>query len=82
MRNGGGGFLKSNGVDVVICGGIGDRAKDMLSSEGIRLISGVEGPIDNAVHAYLAGDLIDQGGSCNHEDHEQDHGSSCETHRH
>lgn len=75
-------FLKSNGVDVVICGGIGDGAKDMLSSEGIQFISGVKGPIDDAVHAYLAGDLTDQGGSCDHEDHGQNHGSSCENHCH
>lgn len=77
-----GGFLKSAGVDVVICGGIGDGAKNMLASEGIELISGVEGRIDDAVHAYLAGNLTDQSGACSHEGHEEAHDCSCENHCH
>lgn len=78
-----GGFLKNAGVDAVICGGIGDGARNMLAAEGIRLISGVEGPIEDAVHAYLAGQLTDQRGSCDHEEHDhQDHDCSCEDHCH
>lgn len=74
------GFLKSTGVDAVICGGIGDGAKTMLASEGIRLISGVKGGVEDAVHAFLAGDLTDQGGTCDKEEHTQDHACSCENH--
>lgn len=73
-----GGFLKNTGVDVVICGGIGEGAKNMLAAEGIQLVSGIEGPIDGAVRAYLAGNLTDQGGGCDHEDHGQGHDRSCE----
>jgi predicted Fe-Mo cluster-binding NifX family protein len=74
------GFLKGAGVDVVICGGIGDGAKKMLA--GLELISGVEGNIDDAVSAYLSGRLNDQGGSCSHEDHDHAHTCSCENHCH
>lgn len=77
-----GGFLKESGVDVLVCGGIGGGAKNMLSAAGIQLISGVEGDIDDAVNAYLAGNLSDQGGSCNHEEHDQNHECSCENHCH
>lgn len=77
-----GGFLKESGVDILICGGIGGGAKNMLSSVGIQLISGVEGDIDEAVNAYLAGNLSDQGGSCHHEEHGPHHECSCENHCH
>jgi predicted Fe-Mo cluster-binding NifX family protein len=74
------GFLKSSGVDTVICGGIGDGARQMLSSAGIELISGVEGNIENAVTAYLSGNLSDLGGACNHKEHGHDHVCDCKNH--
>lgn len=74
-------FLKAAGVNVLICGGIGGGAKQMLSSVGIQLVSGVEGTIEDAVNAYLAGNLNDMGESCNHhEGHVEDHVCSCENH--
>ncbi|MDF2632192.1 MAG: GCAxxG family protein [Caproiciproducens sp.] len=74
------GFLKDSGVDVVICGGIGGGAKQMLSSTGIKLISGIEGNIEDAVNAYLSGNLSDMGGACNHEEHGHDHVCDCKNH--
>lgn len=76
------GFLKGAGVDTVICGGIGGGARNMLSSAGIKLISGVDGNIEDAVSAYIAGALTDQGGSCDHHDHEEGHSCNCENHCH
>lgn len=73
-------FLKESGVDVVICGGIGSGAKQMLASVGIQLISGVHGDIDSAVASYLSGNLKDLGGSCNHEEHGNDHSCDCKNH--
>ena len=75
-------FLKGAGVNVVICGGIGAGARNMLGSAGIKLISGVDGNIEDAVNAYISGDLTDQGGNCNHEDHDEGHDCSCENHCH
>lgn len=74
------GFLKGSGVDVVICGGIGGGAKQMLSSTGIQLISGIEGNIDGAVSAYLSGSLNDLGGMCHHEEHGHDDVCDCKNH--
>jgi predicted Fe-Mo cluster-binding NifX family protein len=76
------GFLKELGVEVVICGGIGGGAKQMLSSAGIKLISGIAGNIDSAVNSYLLGNLNDLGGACNHEEHGQDHVCDCKNHCH
>lgn len=74
------GFLKGAGADTVICGGIGEGARNMLDSAGIKLVSGVEGNIDDAVSAFLTGTLLDQGGSCTHHDHEEGHSCNCKNH--
>ena len=59
-------FLKGLGVDVLICGGIGDGAHDALSEQGIELCAGAAGDADKAVAAYLRGDLVDTGVNCDH----------------
>jgi predicted Fe-Mo cluster-binding NifX family protein len=74
------GFLKDAGVDVVICGGIGGGAKQMLSSVGIQLISGITGGVDSAVKAFLSGNLTDSDGTCAHEEHGEDHFCDCANH--
>jgi predicted Fe-Mo cluster-binding NifX family protein len=53
-----GGFLFGQGVDVLICGGIGGGAQMALAEAGIRLFGGVSGDADDAVEALLAGDLM------------------------
>lgn len=74
------GFLKEAGTDVVICGGLGEGARNMLRAAGIRLISGAEGSVDEAAAAFLAGELTDQGGNCSHEAHPQGHTCDCGNH--
>lgn len=50
-------FLKGLGADAVICGGIGEGARDSLGRAGIRLYPGVSGAADAAVEAFLNGKL-------------------------
>lgn len=73
-------FLKDAGADTVICGGIGEGARNMLTAAGIRLFSGVTGEIDAAVDALLDGTLCDMGGGCSHEGHEGNHTCECTNH--
>ena len=47
------GFLTENGVDTLICGGIGGGAQMALSEAGIQLYGGVSGSADEAVKALL-----------------------------
>ena len=47
------GFLKNEGVDVLICGGIGAGAQTALANAGIRLYGGVSGSADEAADAFL-----------------------------
>lgn len=50
-------FMSDNGVDTVICGGIGDPAVKMLNDKGIELCAGAQGDADQAVMDYLMGRL-------------------------
>lgn len=73
------GFLQRQGVDALICGGIGGGAQMALAEAGIRLFGGVSGDADAAVNALLAGSLgYDPNVHCDHHDHEEGH--SCGSH--
>lgn len=76
------GLLNNSDIDVLICGGIGGGARQMLISAGIQPISGVNGSIDSAINAYLSGQLTDMGSNCNHHEHDHSHECSCENHCH
>ena len=64
------GLLAEEGVDVLICGGIGGGAQAALTEAGIELVAGASGSTDEAVETYLRGELISTGSNCNHHDHE------------
>jgi len=68
------GFLAQQGVDTLICGGIGGGAQMALSDAGIQLYGGVSGDADDAVNALLAGELnYNPCVRCSHHDHGHDH---------
>ena len=71
------GFLAEQGVNALICGGIGGGAKDALAEAGIELCSGAQGDADAAVEAYLKGELESTGVNC---DHHHEEGHSCGSH--
>lgn len=52
------GFLKSLGVEVLICGGIGGGAQTALAEAEIKLYGGVTGDADSAVNALVNDSLI------------------------
>ena len=74
------GFLFHNGIDVLICGGIGGGAQMALAQAGIKLYGGVSGNADAAVEAFLAGQLeYNPNVRCNHHDHHGE-GHTCGNH--
>ena len=72
------GLLSDRSVDVLICGGIGGGAQQALADAGVELIAGAEVDTDQAVEAYLKGELISTGANCDHHHHEEGH--SCGGH--
>lgn len=74
------GFLKQNGVDVLICGGIGGGAQNALASAGIQLFGGVSGSADAAVDALVKNVLVyNPNVKCNHHGEGHAHGN-CGSH--
>ena len=63
-------FLKDRSVDVLICGGIGGGAEAALTEAGIEMCAGAAGSADEAVAAYLRGELVNTGVNCDHHDEE------------
>lgn len=76
------GLLADRGIDVLICGGIGGGAQSALAEAGVELCAGTQGDVDQAVEAYLKGELVSSGANCDHHhgeehscgDHEEGHG--------
>ena len=71
------GLLADQSVDVLICGGIGGGAQAALADAGVELCSGAQGDADEAVEAYLKGELVSMGATC---DHHHEEGHSCGEH--
>lgn len=69
------GVLAQEGVKVMLAGGIGGGAINVLNRAGIEVVKGCSGAADVLVNQYLAGFIIDSGESCQqHEHHKgQDH---------
>ena len=78
------GFLTQAKADILICGGIGGGAQIALSEAGIRLYGGVSGSADEAVNAYLAGELdYNPNVRCSHHEHEHSCGGhTCGENKH
>ena len=71
------GLLAEQSIDVLICGGIGGGAQSALAEAGVELCSGAQGDADQAVEAYLKGELVSAGANC---DHHHEEGHSCGNH--
>lgn len=72
------GLLAEQSIDVLICGGIGGGAQTALEEAGVEMCAGAEGDADQAVEAYLKGELVSTGANCDHHHHEEGH--SCGDH--
>lgn len=70
------GFLKANGVDSLICGGIGAGAQNALAEAGIKLFGGVSGDAEAAVKALISNSLsFNPNVKCSH--HGENHEHHC-----
>lgn len=75
------GVLTALKADILICGGIGGGAQTALAAAGIKLYGGVSGSADEAVNAFLAGNLnFNPDVHCSHHDHEHGEEHTCGDH--
>lgn len=50
-------FMKDKGVDLMICGGMGQRAKMLFDEFGIQTLVGITGSIEDVIKRLLEGKL-------------------------
>ena len=66
--------LAARGVTVLLTGGIGPGAIRVLEGNGIKVVRGATGRVEQAVKDYLAGRLADSGETCGEHTHGGSHG--------
>lgn len=65
--------LAENGVSIMLAGGIGAGAINVLNNSGIQVLRGCSGNIEDILKQYTNGQIIDSGESClQHEHHNGD----------
>jgi len=69
------GFLKEQGVEVILAGGMGAPMQQALKMQGFQLYCGVGGPAVAAVEAFLRGEIEQRESTCGHH-----HGAHHEEH--
>jgi len=52
-------FILGFEIDVLICGAVSRQLSGMLDASGINVISGISGPAEEIIEAYLQGTLGD-----------------------
>jgi predicted Fe-Mo cluster-binding NifX family protein len=64
------GVLAAKGVSIMLAGGIGGGAINVLNYSGIEVVRGCSGDATDVVKLFFAGNIADSGSSCHqHENH-------------
>ena len=58
--------LSAMGVQVMLAGNMGQGAVKVLDRNGIRVLRGCQGKIEDVVQAFAEGRLMDSGEGCDH----------------
>jgi predicted Fe-Mo cluster-binding NifX family protein len=69
--------LAADGVKVMLAGGIGGGAINVLNNSGIQVIRGCSGNALEVVNLFIAGLVADSGSSCQQHEHHKHDGHSC-----
>jgi len=57
-------FLAGKGVEVLITSGIGPRAINLFNELNVKVISGVEGEVEDVIKKYLEGKIEESSEPC------------------
>ncbi|NLU10408.1 MAG: dinitrogenase iron-molybdenum cofactor [Tepidanaerobacter acetatoxydans] len=60
------GFLAKQGINCIIAGGMGLKAKQLFDQNNIQTITGAAGIVDEVIQDYLEGNLISKESYCDH----------------
>ncbi|MCT4595864.1 MAG: NifB/NifX family molybdenum-iron cluster-binding protein [Anaeromicrobium sp.] len=68
-------YLGEQGVDVIIAGGMGATAQELFAENGVNVVVGACGNLDDVIKTYLDGDLKSTGSVCREHAHEGECGN-------
>lgn len=71
------GVLANQGVTIMLAGGIGVGAINVLNQWGIDVVRGCSGNAAEIVKEYVSGNLTDSGESCHQHEQHQGEGHQC-----
>ncbi len=66
-------MFKRNGVDVLVCGGIGGGMINGLKAIGLEVVTGASGSVVDVAKSYAKGTLVSTGSVCQDHDHDHQH---------
>ena len=66
-------MFKRNGVDVLVCGGIGGGMINGLKAIGLEVVTGASGSVDEVAKTYASGNLVSTASVCQHHDDDHKH---------
>jgi predicted Fe-Mo cluster-binding NifX family protein len=69
--------LASDGVTVMLAGGIGGGAINVLNNSGIEVVRGCAGNAQEVVKLYLTGGVEDSGSNCHQHESHHEHDHNC-----
>ena len=61
--------LSKRGVSLLLAGNMGEGAVHKFAGAGIEIIRGCHGPVEQLLHSYTSGALLDSGVSCGKHSH-------------
>ena len=67
-------MFKRNGVDVLVCGGVGGGMINGLKAVGLEVVTGASGSVAEVAKTYASGNLVSTKSVCQDHDHGHDHG--------
>lgn len=65
-------FLHENGVNVIIAGGMGQRAQDLFAQNNIEVIVGAEGDANELIKKFIESKLVSDKSICTNHENEED----------
>jgi predicted Fe-Mo cluster-binding NifX family protein len=71
------GVLANQGVTIMLAGGIGGGAINVLNNWGIEVVRGCSGNAADLVKEFVSGNLTDSGESCHQHEQHQGEGHQC-----
>ncbi len=63
-------FLGEKNINIIIAGGMGERAQMLFNENNIEVIVGAQGPLEAVIKSYLKGGLESTGSVCTEHEHE------------